>query len=136
MPAAILCLLGCQLVGELLREATHLPVPGPVIGMFLLAAILAHRGGRGGGPIPPALERAAETLICLMGLLFVPAGVGIIAQASLLREEWLPILAALLGSTVLGIAVTGVVMHRAMLRSWATRTSTGLPDDLRGLRHE
>jgi len=52
-----------------------------------------------------------------MGLLFVPAGVGIIAEAGLLRQQWLPIVAALLGSTVLSIAVTGLVMH------WLTRSS-------------
>jgi len=51
-----------------------------------------------------------------MGLLFVPAGVGIIATASLLRQEWLPIVAGLIGSTVLSLAVTGLVMH------WTSRS--------------
>ena len=46
-----------------------------------------------------------------MGLLFVPAGVGIIAELGVLRREWLAILAGLLVSTVLGLAVTGLVMH-------------------------
>lgn len=117
MLSAILALVGCELAGEVIREATHLTVPGPVIGMFLLAAILAARRGRNGDPIPPALGQTAETLISVMGLLFVPAGVGIIAEADLLREQWRPILAALLGSTVLSTAVTGVVMHRVMLAS-------------------
>ena len=102
--------------------------------MFLLAAILAVRSRKVGRPIPPALDRTAETLISLMGLLFVPAGVGLIAEAHLLREEWLPILAALLGSTVLSIAVTGFVMHRAMLASRAAKIRAGHAGDLGGLR--
>ncbi len=112
MPGAFLALLASQLLGELLRAAFGLPIPGPVIGMFLLAAILVLRGRRvAGAGIPAPLERTAEALIAHMGLLFVPAGVGIIAEAGLLQQQWLPILAGLVGSTVLGVAVTGAVMH-------------------------
>ena len=136
MPNAILCLVGCQLAGELIREATRLPVPGPVIGMFLLAAVLGVRDRKAGRPVPPALERTAETLINLMGLLFVPAGVGVIAEADLLREEWRPILAALVGSTVLSVAVTGLVMHWAIRASKAATTRVGLARDVGGLCHE
>ncbi len=114
MLLAILTLMGCQLIGEALRDAFDLPVPGPVIGMFLLAAILVIRGRRS-NPVPPALAATADTLISHMGLLFVPAGVGIIAEAGLLRQQWLPIVAALVGSTMLSLAVTGSVLH-AVLR--------------------
>jgi holin-like protein len=117
MLTAILCLIGFQLIGETVREVFHLPIPGPLIGMFLLAAMLALRGGKPDRAIPASLERTAEVLIRHMGLLFVPAGVGIIAEAGLLRQQWLSIVAALLGSTVLSIAVTGLAMY------WVTRWS-------------
>jgi holin-like protein len=65
---------------------------------------------------PSALDRAATALISNMGLLFVPAGVGIIAELSILQREWLPIVTGLLVSTVLGLVVTGVVMHRITRR--------------------
>ena len=119
MLTALLSLIGCQLIGELIRDAFHLPIPGPVLGMFLLAAVLALHDRRrkpGADDTRASLEQTAETLIAHMGLFFVPAGVGIIAEAGLLRQEWLPIVAALLGSTLLSIAVTGLVMH------WATRS--------------
>jgi len=34
-----------------------------------------------------------------------------IVEADLLREEWNPILVALVGSTVPSVAVTGILMH-------------------------
>jgi putative effector of murein hydrolase LrgA (UPF0299 family) len=119
MPAALLILIGCQLIGELLRSVLRLPIPGPVIGMFLLAAVLAGRqsGGRrqsgqsGDAAAPSSLQRTADALIAHMGLLFVPAGVGVIAQAGLLRAQWFPIVAALVGSTLLSLIVTGLLMH-------------------------
>lgn len=136
MLGAILGLVGCELAGELIRAATRLPIPGPVIGMFLLAAFLAVRIGKNSGSVPAALDRTASILIDLLGLLFVPAGVGIIAEAGLLRQQWLPILAALLGSTVLSIAVTGLVMHRAMRASRAARTRAGPGSGVAGLRYD
>jgi holin-like protein len=108
MAAAFALLIACQLIGELLRAALHLPLPGPVIGMVLLTALLVRRGVAPEAP----LSRVAGGLIGIMGLLFVPAGVGIIAQFGLLRQDWLPILAGLVVSTLSGLTVTGLVMHR------------------------
>ena len=128
---AFLCLIGCQLVGELIRQAADLPIPGPVIGMFLLAAILAIAAGRRGGFMPASLGRTAETLINLMGLLFVPAGVGVLAELDLLRKQWLPIVAAVIGSTVLSTAVTGWIMHRTMSSRRESEASTEPSERLR-----
>jgi holin-like protein len=113
---AFLILISCELLGEFLRAALHLPVPGAVVGMILLAAGVALRDCKKTpaetAPETSSLDRTAGTLLDHMGLLFVPAGVGIIAQASLLREEWKPIVIAVVGSTVLSLLVTGFVMHR------------------------
>ncbi|GAA4478740.1 CidA/LrgA family protein [Gluconacetobacter asukensis] len=112
MTSAMLILVGCQLLGELLRATFQLPIPGPVIGMFLLALALGLRARRTGNDRTPApLKPAAEGLIANMGLLFVPAGVGIIAEAGVIRKEWLPILVAVAGSTILSLIVTALVMH-------------------------
>jgi len=108
MAAAFALLIACQLIGELLRAALHLPLPGPVIGMLLLTGLLVRRSVAPEAP----LGRVADGLIGNMGLLFVPAGVGIIAQFGLLQQDWLPILAGLVVSTVSGLVVTGLVMHR------------------------
>src|SRR5690606_20507941 len=87
-------LLLCQLLGELLVKVTGLPVPGPVVGMVLLFGWLQwRRPGSDSGTI-----RAADGLLKHLQLFFVPAGVGVIAHAAVLREEALPITVALVGS--------------------------------------
>ncbi len=114
MPLAFAVLVGLQLVGEALRQTLHLPLPGPLVGMVLLTILLVARGSTGAAAeraVPPSLLSAANGLIVNMGLLFVPAGVGIITEIGILRREWLAILAALVVSTVLGLVVTGLVMH-------------------------
>jgi holin-like protein len=112
MPIAFLILVGCELIGEVLRRALHLPLPGPVIGMFLLALVLMVGGDdQGIGGPDSQLGRTANGLIANMGLLFVPAGVGVIAEFGVLRQNWLSILVGLVVSTVLGLVVTGLVMH-------------------------
>ena len=80
-------LLLAQLAGEVIVRALGLPVPGPVIGLILLALIMAWRG------IPPALHETALGLLRNLSLLFVPAGVGVIRQADVLAENWLALVA-------------------------------------------
>lgn len=129
MIPAFLVLLACELAGDLLRQILALPVPGPVIGMSILAAVLVFRRKGPRSAITDGLEHTAETLIRHMGLLFVPAGVGLIAEIGVLRSEWLPIAAGLIGSTLLSLAVTGLVMHWSIRRRAARRSS----DTVQGL---
>ncbi|MGY4350199.1 holin-like protein [Bradyrhizobium sp. GM7.3] len=131
MISALLVLMGCELAGNALHQMVGLPVPGPVIGMSILVAALAFRKRRAssGSPIMGSLEQTAETLIRHMGLLFVPAGVGLVAEIDVLWSEWLPIAAGLIGSTLLSLAVTGLVMHWSIRRRAARRS----PDIGQGL---
>jgi holin-like protein len=94
-------LLLFQCAGEALVRVAGLAVPGPVAGMALLAvALLARRR------TPDALTVAADGLAQHLSLLFVPAGVGVMLHVRRLESEWLPIVVALVVSTVLAIAAT------------------------------
>jgi holin-like protein len=95
----------CQLIGELVIAATGLPVPGPVVGMALLFVGLLARDA-----VPDDLSAVADTLIAHLSLLFVPAGVGVMLHARLIGNELVPVSVALVVSTVLTIAVTGILM--------------------------
>lgn len=114
MIGAITGLLVCQLAGELLARALHLPVPGPVIGMVLLFVVLLVRHGHD-GEAPAPLAAVADTLLANLGLLFVPAGVGVMIYGPVLARDWAPISLAVLVGTLLGIAFTGR-LAQALLR--------------------
>ncbi|MGE5506479.1 MAG: CidA/LrgA family protein [Actinomycetota bacterium] len=103
----ITLLLVCQLAGEVAVRLLGLPIPGPVVGMLILLAGLVVRGG-----VPEGLDAITRGLLGNMGVLFVPAAVGVMLHFRLIAEEWLPIGVAILVSTVATIAVTGVVMTR------------------------
>lgn len=96
-------LLAFQLVGEVLVRLVHLKVPGSVIGLLLLFAVLQWRRLDAQAPV----VRAADVLLRHMQLLFVPAGVGIVAYVSVLRADALPVALGLLGSWALGLVAVG-----------------------------
>lgn len=106
MLGAITLLLVYQLAGEVLVQLTGLPVPGPVVGMLLLFVTLALRGAA-----PAPLRETSQQLLSHLSLLFVPAGVGVMLHFGRLGAEWLALAAALVGSTVLTIAATALVMR-------------------------
>jgi holin-like protein len=106
MLGAFTLLLVYQLIGEVLVLATGLPVPGPVIGMLLLFVTLLARGAA-----PAWLRDTCQGLLSHLSLLFVPAGVGVLLHFQRLGAEWLPIVVALVASTVITIGVTALVMR-------------------------
>ncbi len=104
---ALTVLVACQLAGEVAARALSLPLPGPVLGLLLLLGVLAVRGGP-----DAAMRETSGGLLRHLSLLFVPAGVGVVTQLDALRQDWLAIGVALVVSTALGLAVTGLVMQR------------------------
>jgi holin-like protein len=101
-----LLLLACQFAGELARAATGLPLSGPVIGMALLVlGLTIYRR------VPAGLQDVSSGILQHLSLLFVPAAVGVMLHLAVLREQWLAIAVALLGSTVLTVIVTAAVMR-------------------------
>ena len=108
MLSGILILLGFQLVGEILYRLGWLPLPGPVIGMILLFFLLWRKPG----VLSKPLDATARHLLDWLGLLFVPAGVGVISNLDVLRAQWIPILVGLVGSTLVSLLGTAYLMHK------------------------
>lgn len=111
MPEALAILLLFQLAGDALARVTGLPVPGPVLGFGLLFLTLLARRDRLG-----RLPDMATALHSHLSLLFIPAGTGVVLYLPALAREWLPIVVALLTSTVVGLAVTALVARALMGR--------------------
>jgi holin-like protein len=97
----------CLCAGEILSGLGILPFPGSVIALVLLLANLALIG-----EVPPQLGRLADNVLSVLGMLFVPTGVGLLAYTDLLRTESAPIAAAILGGTLLTIVVTAFAAER------------------------
>jgi holin-like protein len=95
-----------EIAGDLCQQVTGLPIPGPVLGMVLLLLFLIAKGG-----LPEHLDRAANGLLSYLPLLFVPAGVGVMAHFELVRAEWPALVAAILVSSALAIIVTAGTMR-------------------------
>lgn len=103
---AILLLL--QAAGEALTHALGWPFPGPVVGLVLLLPALAS------ATVREPVADAADILLTHLSLLFVPVGVGVITHLALVMQHGLPLLAVIVLSTWIGLAVTALVL-RALL---------------------
>ncbi|MGD8709651.1 MAG: CidA/LrgA family protein [Ectothiorhodospiraceae bacterium] len=105
MVGSIAVLLLFQLAGEVISRVLSLPLPGPVLGMLLLLAALMLRGT---APLP--LRDTCRGLLSHLSLLFVPAGVGIIAHLHRIAEQWLALGVTLILSTAITVAATAGTM--------------------------
>lgn len=105
MLPALTALLALQLLGEVVVRWLQWPLPGPVLGMAVLLALLALRPAW----LTP-LKPVAHTLLQHLSLLFVPAGVGVMLHLQRLGEEAWAIGVALLLSTWIGMATTALTL--------------------------
>jgi len=98
--------LGLQFVGELSASLLGIPIPGPVIGMILLFLLLLKLGG-----LPKDLNRLADGLLSNLYLYFIPATVGVTTHIALISDQWLPIVTAVVVSSVIAMIVAGWIMQ-------------------------
>lgn len=109
--SGFLIILCFQAGGELTAGATGLPVPGSVLGLVCLVTALWTGWIR-----VESVAAAADALLEHLGLLFVPAGAGVMLHFGLIGREALPLCAALIVSTLVVLAATGFVAERIAKR--------------------
>jgi len=117
MLTGLIALLLCQLVGELVVRTLDLPLPGPIVGLVLMLVVLLVRRPRSGA----GLLRGPEKLLRYLPLLYVPAGVGVVAHLSRLGEDAVPIAGGLVVSWLAGLLVTAGVMALLLWLSGARK---------------
>ena len=81
-------------------------IPGSVCGMLLLFAALCLRIVQ-----PDSVRTVARALTQNMAVLFVPAGVGIMAQYELIAQNWVGIISITIVSTLLVLISTGATVQ-------------------------
>jgi len=107
MIKGLVILLLYQGAGEILAKGLSSPVPGPVIGLVLLLATLLWRKRT-----DPDLQTVANGLAAHLGLLFVPAAVGVVSFLPMLSGHMLSIFAVLVASVVLAMTTTALMLKR------------------------
>ena len=105
MIKGLLQLLLFQALGEIISIALLPALPGPVIGMVALLAWLLVRKN-----VDDDLARVSAALTRHLGLLFVPAAVGIMVFLPELRTHAWAVTSILLASVVCSLAATAGVL--------------------------
>ncbi|MBU3548224.1 MULTISPECIES: CidA/LrgA family protein [unclassified Polynucleobacter] len=93
-----------QSLGELVSKFLLPTLPGPVIGLVLLVLWLVLRKG-----INSDLAMVGDGFSQYLGLLFVPAAVGVVLFLPQLKANAWAIISALIGSVILTIASSALV---------------------------
>lgn len=99
----LICLFA--VIGEAISTFFKLPIPGSIIGLFLLFLALYFKLIR-----LRHIHAVAEFLLANMTILFLPAGVGIMERWDAISGDLLPIALIILGALVLNIVVIALVV--------------------------
>lgn len=100
LPSLTLIIL-FQLAGEFIQKHFNSPIPGAVIGMMLFFTYLCVTGGTNS-----KLVETGSRLLKHLPLLFIPAGVGIIAYTQELKSQGIAIAASLTIGTLIAFILT------------------------------
>jgi holin-like protein len=95
--------------------AIWIPLPGPLIGMVLLACFLAiHEGAAA-----RAVIACGNLMLRYFAFFFIPAGVGVMVYLSQLRTAWFAVSVSLIFSSLLSLIATALTMQFLMNRKRA-----------------
>ena len=103
----IVVLSGIWFAADYLVKLLHLPLPSNLTGMLLLLILVFSKIVNVNW-----LRRGATWLLAEMLLFFVPAVVAVVNYQQLMEQEGLQIIAVLVLSTILVIAITALVVDR------------------------
>lgn len=120
MLKSLTILLAFQALGELLSFSLFPSIPGPVLGLIALLAFFFIRGG-----VPADIQSTANVFTANLGLLFVPAAVGVVVFWPVLAEFGVVILMTLLVSVVVTLVGTAWVLDKLATRFMPGEVSEG-----------
>lgn len=104
-------ILFVSFLGEILHFIIPLPVPASVYGLVLMLLALCT-----GILKPEQVDAAADFLIEIMPVMFLPAAVGLLEAWPSLQPVWLPVILITVITTVIVMAVTGRVTQHIIRR--------------------
>ena len=109
--AQLTALIAINKAGYLAATALHLPLPGNLVGMLLLFALLRS------GLIPQAwIEETSSILTRHLAFFFIPIAVGLMGYSRLLANSGVAVIGTLLSSAAIGICASGFLAQTLVHR--------------------
>lgn len=98
-------------LGEVLHCLLPLPVPASIYGLLLMLLALCT-----GAVKLASVRETGKFLIDIMPVMFIPAAVGLLDTWGILRPVWFPVVLIAVVSTVVVMAVSGLVAQFVIRR--------------------
>lgn len=105
----ILC--SCLLLGSLTRHIINFPIPEAVYGMIYLFLAIRFNILK-----PEEVEKTSNGILTNLAFLFVPVGVGIMANFDIIQGRILKLVIIVLVGTALTMAITGLMVQSLQRR--------------------
>lgn len=102
----VILLLSIVFMGEFLNKIVNIPLPGSVLGLLVLFALLLMQIIR-----LEQIEETSEFLMKHLAIFFVPVGVGLMNIMDVLKETWFLLLVISVTSSILVMSVTALVVQ-------------------------
>ena len=105
----LLIILAISFVGEALKYFLPLPIPASIYGMLLLFILLLT-----GVVKLDDVQDVGKFLIEIMPVMFIPAGVGLMASWGVLKPMLVPVVVIIVVSLVLVMGISGRITQRVI----------------------
>ena len=105
----LLIILAISFVGEALKYFLPLPIPASIYGMVLLFILLLT-----GVVKLDDVQDVGKFLIEIMPVMFIPAGVGLMASWGVLKPMLVPVVVTIVVSLVLVMGISGRITQRVI----------------------
>lgn len=107
-----LIILALSFVGEALKYFLPLPIPASIYGMVLLFILLLT-----GMVKLDDVQDVGKFLIEIMPVMFIPAGVGLMASWGVLKPMLIPVVIIIVISLILVMGISGRITQRVIRHS-------------------
>ena len=94
-----------SLIGEIISDGLHLPIPGSMIGLLILFLLLQFKLLR-----MRHVNMVGNFLLANMTILFLPPAVGIMDKFHVIAPYLFPIILILVGALVINVALIAIVV--------------------------
>ena len=94
-------------LGDSISNLFSIPIPGNVIGMLLMTVALKYKIVK-----LEDIKPVSDVLVNNLAFFFIPPGVGVMVYYNLIKNEFIPIVAAWFLSTLLVFTVVGKLQDK------------------------